>query len=189
MALSVDHRSDPALVAAARAGDRLAFAALVRRHQGSAVLVATLALGSATDADEVAQEAFVKAFTALHRFDTAAAFKPWLFRIVVNTANNRHRSARRQRQLALRASGQAPVAGPGPEEVVAHRSQSEAMVRAINRLRMEDRLILTYRWYEQLSEAEIAAALGCRPGTVKSRLSRAMGRLRRELEVEGEEKG
>ena len=184
MTPSTDHRSDADLVAAACAGDRGAFAELVRRHQRSAVLAATFALGSATDADDVAQEAFVKAFAALPRFDRSAGFRPWLLRIVVNTARNRHRFARRQQGLMLRAAAQVPVAGPAPEEVAGHRHEAEAMVRAINRLRVDDRLILAYRWYEQLSEAEIAAALGCRPGTVKSRLSRAMGRLRREIERE-----
>ena len=76
------------------------------------------------------------------------------------------------------------VAGPAPDEVADHRADAEAMIRAINRLRVTDRLILSYRWYEQLSEAEIAVALGCPPGTVKSRLSRAMDRLRREIERE-----
>lgn len=184
MTPSIDHRSDAALVAATRAGDRGAFAELVRRHQRSAVLAATVALGSATDADEVAQEGFVKAYAALHRFDPSAPFRPWLLRIVVNTARNRHRFARRQQRLALRVAAQVPVAGPAPDEVAGHRAEAEAMVRAINRLRAADRLILSYRWYEQLTEAEIAVALGCPAGTVKSRLNRAMGRLRREIERE-----
>lgn len=181
---STDHRPDAALVAAARTGDRDAFAELVRRHQRSAVLTATFALGSATDADEVAQEAFVKAFAALARFDESAAFRPWLLRIVTNTARNRHRFTRRQQHLMLRVAAQVPVTGPAPEEVAGHRAEAEAMVRAINRLRVADRLILSYRWYEQMTEAEIAVALGCPAGTVKSRLSRAMGRLRREIERE-----
>lgn len=173
--------SDAELISAARAGDDAAFGALVRRHQRAAIRVAALALGSATDADDVAQEAFVKAHAALPNFRVEARFEPWLYRIVTNTARNRLRGRRRQRALALRAGNLAAIGGVAPDEIAAGRADREKLVGAINRLRVDDRLILTYRWYDEMTEAEIADALGCRRGTVKSRLSRAMGRLRDEL--------
>lgn len=178
-----DDRSDAALIAAARSGEHAAFGELVRRHQRAAIRVAAVALGSATDADDVAQEAFVKAHAALDRFRADAPFRPWLFRIVTNTARTRLRGQGRQRALAIREASRAAVGGPAPDEIAVRHAEREAVVDALNRLRPDDRLVLTYRWYEELSETEMAEALGCRRGTVKSRLSRAMGRLRTELEL------
>lgn len=142
-----------------------------------------MVLGSAEGADDVAQEAFVKAHSALPRFRNGSPLRPWLFRIVANTARNQQRRAGRQRALAVRAGNLVPARGPlPPDEVAIHQAERAEMIDAINRLKVDDRLILTYRWYEELTEAEIAVALGCRPGTVKSRLHRAMNRLRTELE-------
>lgn len=183
---SLGHRPDSELVAAARQGHGAAFGELVRRHQASALRVAAMALGSEVGADDVAQEAFVKAHRALDRFRLEEAFKPWLFRIVVNTARNRQRGAVRQRRLAVRVGRLGSTVEPGPEELATHRVDQAVVIEAINRLRPNDRLILTYRWYEQMTEAEIAGALGVRNGTVKSRLNRAMARLRAELDVEEE---
>lgn len=178
-----DEPTDAALLAAAKAGDVTAFGELVRRHQRAARRVAAVALGSAEGADDVVQEAFVRAHAALSSFRLEAPLKPWLFRIVTNTARNRQRRAGRQRALAVRAGSRVGVGGPlPPDEAAVRQTEREAVIAAINRLRPDDRLILTYRWYEELTEAEIAEAMGCRPGTVKSRLHRAMGRLRDQLE-------
>jgi RNA polymerase sigma-70 factor (ECF subfamily) len=177
---------DAELIDAARAGDIEAFGALVGRHQAGAVRVAALVLGSADDADDVAQEAFVKAYRALGRFRSGAAFRPWLFKIVTNTARNRLRSDSRHRALTIRsASMSSEAAMVGADDDAADRlallADRRRLVEAINRLRVDDRLVLAYRWYDDMSEAEMAEALGCRRGTVKSRLNRAMARLRAEL--------
>ncbi|MGH1489730.1 MAG: RNA polymerase sigma factor [Acidimicrobiales bacterium] len=176
--------SDAALVDAAKDGDIEAFGALVARHQKAAIRVAAVAMGSASDADDVAQEAFVKAHRALASFRVDAAFRPWLFRIVTNTARNRLRGDKRHRALTLRTAALNPESHDGEADRAAHLADRTALITAINRLRVDDRLILAYRWYDELSEVEMAEALGCRPGTVKSRLSRAMKRLRSELELE-----
>jgi RNA polymerase sigma-70 factor (ECF subfamily) len=166
------------LIAAAKGGDMLAFGELVRRHQRAALRVAAIA---GADAEDAAQEGFVRAHAALHRFREGEPFRPWLLRIVANTARNRVRTSGRQRALALRAGARSTVGAEGPAEVVVGREQSERLVAALNRLGPKDRLVLAYRWFEGMSETEMAVALGCRPGTVKSRLSRAMARLRIEL--------
>lgn len=88
----------------------------------------------------------------------------------------------RQRAVAERTARLELVVHSDPADEAARRDDSQRTIAAINRLRPADRLILTYRWYEQLSEIEIAEALGVRTGTVKSRLNRAMSRLRLELE-------
>ena len=173
--------SDAELIASATAGDVDAFGSLVSRYQAQAIRVAAMALGSADGADDVAQDAFVKAHRSLARFRIDKPFAPWLFRIVTNTARNRQRTEGRQQALAFRAANQGSVGGPGPEEIATHNSERTVLLDAINRLRADDRVILLYRWYEEMTEAEIAQALGCRQGTVKSRLNRAMDRLRAEM--------
>lgn len=177
----IDDRADAELISASQAGDNTAFGVLVRRHQRAAIRVAAVALGSATDADDVAQEAFMKAHAAIDRFTLESPFRPWLFRIVTNTARNRLRGQGRHRALSLRAGRLAVVGVQTPDDAAGQRADRDVVIGAINRLGVDDRLILTYRWYDELSEAEIAEALGCKRGTVKSRLSRATSRLRAEL--------
>ena len=128
------------------------------------------------------QEAFVKAYLALSRFRRGAPFRPWLLRIVANEAHNGARSARRREGLALQAAAADPGgAVPSPEAAVLARDEAEALARALGRLREPDRLVIAYRYLFDLSEAETADALAVRPGTVKSRLSRALAHLRTEL--------
>ncbi|MEM9651921.1 MAG: sigma-70 family RNA polymerase sigma factor [Actinomycetota bacterium] len=177
-----DRRSDGQLVHAAKDGDFGAFGELVRRHQRDAIRIAAIALGSSTGADDTAQEAFIKAHRSLHRFREDAPFRPWLFRIVTNTARNRLRHEGRQSNLRTRVAVLATSDPASPEEIAGHLADRDELVAAINRLEVADRLILAYRWYHQMTEAEIAEAMGCRRGTAKSRLSRAMNRLRLELE-------
>ena len=152
----------------------------MRRYQTVALRVAYPL--TAADAEDVVQEAMVKAYKSLHRFRDGEPFKPWLLRIVANEARNSRRSAGRRSSLALRAGERAlAVPGPLPENMLVDRERAVALVSAISRLDDGDRLVLTYRWFTEMSEAEMATALGCRPGTVKSRLSRAHARLREEL--------
>jgi RNA polymerase sigma factor (sigma-70 family) len=123
----------------------------------------------------------VKAWYALGRFRPDAPFRPWLLRIVANEARNRRTAAGRRATLALRAREHDPTTGgasPSPE-VAALRDEQGAMLRdALGTLREEDRLVIAYRYFFDLSEVEMATALDCARGTVKSRLSRALGRLR-----------
>jgi RNA polymerase sigma-70 factor (ECF subfamily) len=171
------------LVERARKGDVEAYGDLVRTYQRLAGRVAFVVSGSAADADDAVQEAFVKAYQALGRFRSGAAFRPWLMRIVANEAINRRRTARRQIALAARSAEGRSVedAVPSPEGAALARETQRELLVAVNRLRPEDRLVIAYRYWFELSETEMAEAMGCRPGTVKSRLSRALERLRREL--------
>jgi RNA polymerase sigma-70 factor, ECF subfamily len=170
------------LVARAQRGDVDAYEELVRAYQGIAVRTAYVLAGSAADAEEAAQDAFVKAYRALWRFRSGAPFKPWLLRIVANEARNRRRSAGRRTALALRAA-QVPSgeAAPSPEAALIGAERREQLIAALDRLGDSDREAIACRYFLDLSEAETAAALGIRRGTVKSRLSRALERLRVEL--------
>ena len=167
------------LVALAQDGDGDAYASLVRVHQDVAFRTAMLITGNAQDAEEAAQDGFVKAWRALHRFRTGEPWRPWLLAIVANEARNRRRSAGRRQALALRLVPH-PDTGSAEATVLAGETRA-TLLSALARLRDDDRLVLGCRYLLELSEAETAAALGVKHGTVKSRTSRALERLRGEV--------
>ena len=171
------------LIARARQGDVAAYETLVRSYQHLAVRAAYIVAGGA-EAEDATQEAFVKAYHALPRFRAGSPFRPWLLRIVTNEARNRARSARRREALALRAAAVLGDAAPSPEAAAVEDEERRAVLAAVERLPGPDREIIAYRYFLDLSEAETAAALDVALGTVKSRLSRAMTRLRTELVTE-----
>jgi RNA polymerase sigma-70 factor (ECF subfamily) len=176
--------SESELVDRARRGDVTAYEEIVRMHQGIAFRVAYLVAGDVSDAEEAAQDAFVKAYRALGRFRPGAPFRPWLLEIVSNEARNRRRSAARHARIALRTASVAAAedrpgdAAPSPEAALLGAEARRELLAAIGRLREEERLVLSCRYFLDLSEAETAAALGIRRGTVKSRHARALDRLR-----------
>ena len=143
--------------------------------------------GDAAEAEDAAQSGFVKAYYALDRFRAGSPFRPWLLKIVANEARNRRRASHRRAGLHLRLAEDRPEEGaaPSPEAAVLAREPREALVKAINALREGDREIIALRYFLDLSEAETAAALGVPAGTVKSRLSRALERMRPVLEAAG----
>ena len=171
---------DAELVSRARRGEAPAYEELVRRHAQIAFRTACLITGSAADAEEAAQDGFVKAHRALGRFRAGAPFRPWLLQIVANEARNRRRSTGRRAALTLRAAQESPSesAAPPPERALLADEERATLLGALESLEERDRLVIACRYLLELSEAETAAALGCRPGTVKSRLARALERLR-----------
>ena len=142
--------------------------------------------GDAAEAEDAAQSGFVKAYYALDRFRAGSPFRPWLLKIVANEARNRRRASNRRAGLHLRLAEDRPEEGaaPSPEAAVLAREPRAALLKAINALREADREIIALRYFLDLSEAETASVLGCAVGTVKSRLSRALDRLRRQLHEE-----
>lgn len=178
------HIEDAELIARARTGDVAAYESIVRRYQDVAIRTAHL-ICPETDADDAVQEAFIKAFDALPRFRDGAPLRPWLLRIVANEARNRRRSAGRRQGLAVRAAAASGDLGsgsvPGPERDVIAAEQRFELLSALGTLRDEDREILGARFLLDLSESEAADTLGIPRGTVKSRTSRALGRLRAAL--------
>ncbi len=174
---------EPELVELARRGDLRAWETIVRAYQGIAFRTAYLFGANAADAEEATQDAFVKAYRALGRFRRGSPLKPWLLRIVANEARNRRRAAGRREALALRAAveDRPGDAVPSPEADLLARESRERLLAAVERLSEEHRDAIACRYLLELTEEEIAAALGVRRGTVKSRLSRALERLREEL--------
>jgi RNA polymerase sigma-70 factor (ECF subfamily) len=179
-----DTPTEAQLIARARQGDLAAYEDLVRRHQEVAFRTAVLLAGGAMEADDAVQDAFLKAHAALGRFRSDAPFRPWLLAIVANEARNRRRASGRRQALALRIAEDRPVgeAAPSPEAAVLDHEQRTELLAALERLRPEDREVVACRYLLQLSEAETAEVLRCPKGTVKSRLSRALARLRTDLE-------
>lgn len=139
--------------------------------------------GAAADAEDATQDALVKAFRQLHRYDPARPFRPWLLRIVGNEARNRRRSEGRRLQYEMRAAARRDaVAEPVHPETAGARVDLDArLLAAVNRLPDKERLVVGLRYFLELSEKETAVAVGIPRGTVKSRLARGLGRLRNEL--------
>src|SRR5215211_43222 len=173
------------LVARAKRGDLRAYGEIVEQHQTIAFRTAWLITGSAADAEEAAQDAFVKAHAALRRFRAGAPVRPWLLKIVSNEARSRRAAAARRERLTLRAAAERRPgdAVPSPEAALLDAERRSELLAAVERLDERDRTAIACRYFLELSEAETAAALGVARGTVKSRLSRALGRLRGELEA------
>lgn len=152
-------------------------------YQTLAFRTAFLLAGSAEDAEEAVTDGFLKAFRALGRFRRGKPFRPWLLAIVANEARNKRRGAGRRQGLALRAAEQIRPgdAAPSPEAAVIDAERRRRLLDTVERLPDEQRLVVTCRFFLDLNEAETAAVLGVREGTVKSRLSRALARLREEV--------
>ena len=176
------------LIDRAKRGEQEAYEEIVRLHQTIAFRTAWVITRSAADAEEAAQDAFVKAYAALGRFREGAPFRPWLLAIVANEARNRVRSAGRRTGLALRVAEERRPddAVPSPEAALLDSERRTQLLAAIDRLGEADRAVIGCRYLLELSEEETAAALGCARGTVKSRVSRALERLRAELGEEVE---
>jgi RNA polymerase sigma factor (sigma-70 family) len=176
--------TDAVAVSRARNGDLTAYEVLVARYTVPAHRAAVL-LGAGDDADDVVQEALVKAYRQLSRYRGESGFRPWLLAIVANETRNLHRSRKRREGLVLRAGSQSgPVAdAPDPAESVMAQERRRQLVEQLRRLADRDRDVLVCRFLLDLSEQETAAALGVAKGTVKSRTARALARLRELLPV------
>jgi RNA polymerase sigma factor (sigma-70 family) len=173
------------LVERAKGGDADAYESLLRLHEHVAFRTAYAIVGSAADAEEVAQDAFVKAYRALPRFRTGSPFRPWLLRIVGNEARNRRRALGRRARATERAAFEQAASGdaaPSPEAGVIAGEQREELFAAIARLGDDERTAIVARFILDLTDEETAAALGVRRGAVRMRVYRALNRLREELE-------
>ena len=172
------------LIRRAKRGDTHAYEELVHAYQGIAFRTAYVIARNGADAEDAAQDGFVKAWRALGRFREGAPFRPWLLRIVANEARNRRRTAGRRAHLALRAATEQPSgdAAPSPEAAYLSAEQKQELLAAVNELPEDQRTVISLRYFVGLSEHEVGEALGVPEGTVKSRTSRALERLRETYE-------
>jgi RNA polymerase sigma-70 factor (ECF subfamily) len=158
-------------------GDVSAWEPLVRTHQEPVFRLSYLLLGDPDDAEDIAQETFLRAWNHLKGFDTTRPLRPWLLSIASNLASNRRRSAGRYLSALTRAFRDEPSPA-GIEEKSMKRMQSNELWKAVQSLNGNDQQIVYLRYFLDLSVAETAEVLQIAEGTVKSRLSRALEKLR-----------
>jgi RNA polymerase sigma-70 factor (ECF subfamily) len=171
------------LITRARQGDQAAWEALVQQHQTAVFRLAYLLLGDADEAEDIAQETFIRTFRKLNRFDTGRPLRPWLLRIASNLARNHHRGVGRY-LAALQRLPQADPKSISAEHENWHEMEAQALWQAVRRLNLKDQQIIYLRYFLELSVMEVADTLEIAPGTVKSRLFRALARLRQIVEQE-----
>jgi len=179
-----DQLSEAELVADARGGKAAAWEAIVSRHRQAVFRYAYLQSGDPAEAEDIAQETFLRAFRSFHHFDDSRPLRPWLLRIARNLARNRWRSwSRRVRaterwksEAATEAAGSQSISDGGPAQVAGQ------LRRIVAGMREGDRQVIYLRFFLGLTLEETSEALSLPLGTVKSRLSRALDRLRDEVQ-------
>jgi RNA polymerase sigma factor (sigma-70 family) len=168
---------EPTLIQRAQNGDTTAWEPLVLTHQQPVFRYAYLLIGDPDDAEDIAQETFLRAWRYLARFDSTRPLRPWLLSITSNLASNRRRSAGRYLSALMRVFRDEPPPAT-LEEKSSQRLQADHLREAVQTLSMADQRIIYLRYFLDLSVAETAEALNIPHGTVKSRLSRALDKLR-----------
>ena len=168
---------EPTLIRYATNGDTAAWEPLVLAHQEAVFRLSYLLLGDPDDAEDIAQETFLRAWKYLKRFDSTRPLRPWLLSIASNLASNRRRSAGRYFAALTRAFRDEPISVTIEEKSSQH-MQANDLWKAVQTLSISDQQIVYLRYFLDLSVAETAEVLQVAEGTVKSRLSRALEKLR-----------
>ena len=174
---------EPTLIRQAVEGDTAAWETLMRAHQEAVFRLAYLIVGDPDDADDVAQETFLRAWKHLKGFDTTRPLRPWLLSIASNLSSNRRRSAGRY-FAALTRAFRAEPAPDTVEERSSEQAEAHELWKAVQKLNMQDQQIVYLRYFLDLPIAETAEVLQVAEGTVKSRLSRALEKLRTVIQQE-----
>ena len=165
------------LIRHAANGDASAWEPLVQTHQQAVFRLAYLLLGDPDDAEDIAQETFLRAWNHLKSFDQTRPLKPWLLSITANLARNRRRSAGRYLAALTRAFRDEPVPA-SVEDKNTQYMEANDLWKAVQNLREPDQQVVYLRYFMDLSVGETANVLQVAEGTVKSRLSRALEKLR-----------
>jgi len=166
------------LIQRATNGEAAAWEPLMLAHQEPVFRLAYLFLGDADDAEDIAQETFLRAYRSLKHFDPARPLRPWLLSIAANLARNRTRSAARYLAALTRSFRADPPKSLDVEQHTAQNLDATQLWNAVRQLPADDQQIIYLRFFLDLSTAETSQALDVAEGTVKSRLSRAVSRLR-----------
>ena len=171
-------------------GDNDAFAQLVEAYQDRVYGLCLRMVSDREDAQDLAQEAFVRAWRGLKFYKHEAAFSTWLYRLTSNVCIDFLRQKKRRSALSLTSAEEEeqidiPDPSPQPEELVMQQQRKEAVAEAMSQLEDEFRLVLTLRVVQERSYEEIAEIMDLKVGTVKSRLARAREKLRKILMKNG----
>ena len=178
---------ESALIQLAVQQDEQAWETLIRAHQQAVFRLAYLFTGDPDEAEDVTQETFIRAFHFIDRFDPSRAFQPWILSIAANLARNRLRGFKRYLAALQGLARRQPDPGlRQPPDPAAAEDAQEAWRSAL-KLSPDDQQVLYLRYFLELTEQETSAVLGIPPGTVKSRLHRALDRLRARLKVDDPE--
>jgi RNA polymerase sigma-70 factor (ECF subfamily) len=175
------------LLTRAASGDAAAFEQIVVRHERRVLTLSWRLLGAMEDAQDAAQEVFLRTFKYLHRFDTQKPFEPWLVRMTVNVCRDLGR-ARQQRSAILVEQGNSydnveqSARRNGPHEELQFEQQRQMLYRALNELPDKERTAFVLRDIEGMTTAETAEALGSSEATVRSQISSARLKIRKCVE-------
>lgn len=175
--MSVTDEEEQALIAGAKAGDTQAFEMLVERYERQVYRAAYFILRDPDEAEEIAQEAFMRGYRAIRKFKEDQPFRPWILKIAVNQALTASRKLKRRRETSV----QSPTVVPSDfdiDEALIDRQRADMLIAALNQMQERERVVIYLRYFMDFSEKELAQYLKCAQGTVKSRLHRSLAKLR-----------
>ena len=181
--------TDAAIVARARAGDADAYRVLVERHSRALFRLAFRMTGNESDAEDVVQESFLRAYRQLGKFDERASFGTWLYRIATNCSLDLVRSRKRRSEQMAPADEEMenpianlPAHDPTPERSAMSTEVRERVAEAMNELSATERTAFVLRHFEGMCIEDVSRVLECQPGAAKHSVFRAVQKLRRALE-------
>jgi RNA polymerase sigma-70 factor (ECF subfamily) len=174
-------RDEASLIRQARRGSADAIEALVRRHWESAHRAAFLIVHDAQAAEDIAQEAMLAAVRSIDGFDRRRPFRPWLHRIVVNRSLDWIRARARRPEVSVEVAGAVTDTASTPDTL------SDDLMRALAALHPDERALIVMRHLLGYRSPELARMLRLPAGTVRTRLARALNRVREQLEAEAKE--
>lgn len=172
-----DPEEEQTLIARARSGDARAFQGLVEIYEQQVFRAAFLVLHDADEARDVAQETFMRGYKAMSRFKDEQPFRPWILKIAVNQALTTLRQIQRRRERRVKTS--VAEVDYTIDEALIDRERAASLIAALNQMKENERIVIYLKYFMDLSEKELSHYLGCAQGTVKSRLHRALAKLRK----------
>jgi RNA polymerase sigma-70 factor (ECF subfamily) len=178
MVLGVNHRD---VIEACQRGDDEAFRVLFETHKDRVYSIALRYAGDSAAAMDIAQDTFLKLLSSIRQFRGEASFESWLYRLVVNSCLDYHRKRRRLLPLLDEALDVFRAPSESALHDLLREEQEERVQQVVAQLPEEQRIVVVLRYTDGLSYEEIADVLGCRRGTVASRLNRAHKALERRL--------